>query len=234
MKLIHFFSHKKNLDLGQPSPAKGYIPEWYRAAESTYLESNGQEAAGLKKCAPYLDAMVSGYVVTTPVDIFVTEEIVEGEAEPQLKMSWNGPPSLDQFVKERPQDLGKTMPRPVGHHPNHLVWAGYWGMKTPRGWSLLVTHPLNRDDLPFRTTSGIIDSDEFYASGNIPFFMQKGFTGVIPEGTPIAQIIPIKRASWKMIPNNQGLVDFDVIHGKLARNPETLYKKSMWHRKEYN
>ena len=31
------------------------------------------------------------------------------------------------------------------------------------GWSILFTHPLNRDDLPFRTLSGIVDCDRFGA-----------------------------------------------------------------------
>jgi hypothetical protein len=33
-------------------------------------------------------------------------------------------------------------------------------------------------------------------SGNIPFFIKEGFSGVIPKGTPIAQVIPFKRESW--------------------------------------
>ena len=52
------------------------------------------------------------------------------------------------------------MPRPEGHHPNHLAFKGFWGMKTPKGWSLLVVHPLNRHDLPWTITSGIMDADD--------------------------------------------------------------------------
>ena len=32
---------------------------------------------------------------------------------------------------------------------------------------------------------------------NFPFFIKEGFTGLIPYGTPIVQIIPFKRDDWK-------------------------------------
>lgn len=228
MKLIRFFSKRDHkVGLGSPIPVKNIIPEWYRKAESTFFE-NGEQMPGLKKCMPYMDTMVSGYVLTLPMDIVVSES-ESGE----LKIGWTGPDDLANFIGQRPEELGSTMPRPAGHRKDHLVWSGFWGWKVPRGYSTLVTHPLNRFDLPFTTTSGIIDSDSFWASGNIPFFLKEGFTGIIPAGTPIAHILPIKRASWKMVIDS-GMSDFDKIQGGVVRNEKTPYKKIMWHRKEYN
>jgi hypothetical protein len=229
LKLIRFFTGKDFHELGKPSPIKNFIPEWYRKAETEYSIPNGETAPGLKKCIPYLDTMMSGYAILTPIDIFVGKN-----EDGSLKIEWNGPPSLGGFIGERPKELGATMPRPAGHHPNHLVWKGHWGIKTPRGWSLLMTHPLNRFDLPFTTTSGIIDSDKFSASGNIPFFIKEDFIGVIPAGTPIAQLIPIKRASWKGV-SDAGLRDLEQIQGTLVRKADRWsYKKLLWIRKEYN
>lgn len=228
MKIIRFFSPKSPENIGQPEPIKNFIPEWYRKAESTY-EENGVEHAGLKKCAPYLDAMMSGYAIVTPTDIFVSKN-----EDGSLKLGWNGTEVTANFIMERPKASGETMPRPEHHYPNHLVFSGLWGVKTPRGWSLLFTHPLNRQDLPFTTMSGIVDSDKFSASGNIPFFIKSDFTGVIPAGTPIAQLIPIKRAKWSMIKNDKGLWDLEHVQGEAARDPETSYKKKNWIRKVYN
>jgi hypothetical protein len=230
LKLIRFFAKNEVAEIGHsPLPLKRLVPEWYRQAESYWKSEDGHEGEGLKKCMPYMDTLMTGYAILTPYDIFVKEG-PKGE----LDLSWNAPESIPAFVAERPKELGSTMPRPAGHHPNHLVWSGVWGFKTPRGYSALVTHPLNRFDLPFTTTSGIIDSDEWYAPGNIPFFIKQGFTGVIPAGTPFAQVIPIKRNSWKMIGNDTGLQYADGHQGYLARQAETSYKKVMWHRKEYN
>ena len=224
MKLINFFAQKKYDDLGQPIPIKYALPEWWKRAES--VRSNGEP--GLKKCVPFMDAMLSGYTLTLPYDVFVAP-LENGE----IKITWSGPRELPDFIVEREGDLGATLPRPAGHASNHLVFKGVWGIKTPRGWSVLVTHPLNRFDLPFTTTSGIIDSDEFTGPGNIPFFIKEGFSGVIPKGTPIAQIIPIKRASWLMVNDSTGMADVEMIQGALVREPETLYKRIFWKRKDY-
>jgi hypothetical protein len=233
MKLFRFFAQDHIAEIGNgPVPMKKLVPEWYRKAES-YWEGmeNGQfvSGEGLKKCMPYMDTLISGYAILTPYDIFVKEK-----EDGTLDITWNAPDSIPAFVKERPVELGATMPRPAGHHPNHLVWSGVWGFKLPRGYSALMTHPLNRFDLPFTTTSGIMDSDKWFAPGNMPFFMKKGFTGVIPAGTPIAQLIPIKRKSWKMIQNDTGLQYSEDYHGNLARQADTSYKKAMWVRKEFN
>lgn len=227
MKLIHFFT-KADPAIGEPVPIKTLVPEWYKKAESSYVK-DGEINPGLKKCIPYLDALVSGYTYVTPFDITVARD-----ENNELKITWNGPPAQAGFVGERPNELGETMPRPDGYLKNHLIWSGFWGVKTPRGWSLLFTHPLNRQDLPFLTMSGIVDSDEFSASGNIPFFIKENFQGIIPAGTPICQLIPIKRSSWKMI-INKGMKQVEDIQGMLVRESEkTSYKKIFWKRKEYN
>jgi hypothetical protein len=239
MKLIHFFSEKKYLGLGQPEPTKKSIPEWYRKAESEY-DLDGQPSAGLKKCMPYMDTLVSGYLLKTPVNIYVKQiknksgVDFSGSGKSNISITWDGPSSLQGFIQERPADLGATMPRPAGHHENHLVFQGFWGIKTPRGWSTLMTHPLNRFDLPFTTTSGIVDSDKFFAPGNVPFFIKEGFEGMIPKGTPFLQLIPIKRADWKMVKNNKGLSDMNKIQGQWVRAKGFEYKKIMWDRKKYD
>jgi hypothetical protein len=240
MKLIRFFAEKQYFNLGQPMPTKKFIPEWYRKAESTYTDPSGEIGPGLKKCMPYMDTLVSGYVLRTPVNIYINEEKINsslshifGNVEGNLRIRWDGPESLANFIMERPEQSGATIPRPAGHYHNHLVFSEFWSAKTPRGWSMLMTHPLNRHDLPFTTVSGIIDSDKFWSPGNIPFFVKKGFSGMIPEGTPFAQLIPIKRSAWKMI-LDEGLADSNMKQASIVRNKGTEYKKIMWQRKKYD
>jgi len=232
MKIFKVFSRPGLREWGKPESSKGLVPEWYRKSENTYVvdeDPNKTENAGLKKCIPFLDALVSGYMLVTPVDIYVTKD-----EEGNPRFSWNGPGQLATFVDERPKQLGMTMPRPAGHHPNHLVFSGFWGFKTPKGWSSLVVHPLNRYDLPFTISSAIVDSDDFNAPGNVPFFIREDFEGVIPAGTPFAQIIPIKRSSWLLVDDTTGMSDSERVQGTLVRKPETLYKKIYWRKKDYS
>lgn len=230
LKIIRFFQRPEN-PTGYPKPAKGFIPDWYKKSETTYTDDQGNIYNGLKTCVPYLDGMIAGYMLVTPVNIYVNEN---NDDLSKLNIRWDGPDSLRNFVNERSSKSGAAMPRPAGHYPNHLIWQGYWTIKTPKNYSLLFTHPLNRHDLPFTTLSGLVDSDKFFASGNIPFFIKEGFTGIIPAGTPIAQLIPIKRDNWTSITNDAYLADKDLIHSSIVSNKETNYKKKFWQRKRYD
>jgi hypothetical protein len=73
-----------------------------------------------------------------------------------------------------------------------------WFYETPPGYSVLVTHPMNRYDLPFIVQSGIIEADIWGLPVFVAFFLNRNFRGTIPKGTPIFQMIPIKRDSWQM------------------------------------
>lgn len=229
MKIVRFFSKKEFQGLGQPALAKKFLPEWYKDSEITFFGQDGEEHSGLKRCVPFLDGMLSGYMLVTPFDIFISKK-----EDGSLDIQWNSSEHFDQFIGEREKALGEKIPRPAGHFPNHLAFRGVWGMKTPKNWSMLVTQPLNRFDLPWTITSAIMDSDKFSTSGNIPFFVREDFSGVVPAGTPFAQLIPIKRESWKSIMNDQGIVYLDDLQGSAVRSEGKSYKKLFWMKKDYS
>ena len=51
--------------------------------------------------------------------------------------------------------------------------------------------------MPIKTITGIIDTDSLKTFANSPFVIKEGFEGIIEKGTPMFQIIPFKRDSWK-------------------------------------
>jgi hypothetical protein len=229
MKLIRFTCSDNTYPLNVPIPAKKMIPQWYKDGETFYIEKNSQQpSAGLKTCMPFLDILTSGYLLVTPFDIFVGKK-----EDGSLSIEWNSPPTWEGFVAQRPYASGSTIPRPAGHMDGHFIWSNSWGWKTPRGYSTIVTHPFNRFDLPFTTMSGFMDSDKISVNGNVPFFLKEGFYGVIPEGTPYAQIIPVKRKSWKML-NNPSNFDLVTQQGAKIHSEKGYYKKKAWVRKEYS
>lgn len=246
MKKIKFVPSPGMEDILPPSPVKNFIPQWYKDGE-TYDE-NG--SAALKTCVPFLDAMLSGYVLTTIDDIRISKENdilyiedgaikEDGSFEPYKKRhSHNHEIKENQIssrlINERKTQTGTTIPRPEGHLHNHFVWSGKWGWKVPRGYSVLVTHPFNRFDLPFTTTTGIIDSDGWVPNGNIPFFLKNSFEGVILKNTPIAQIFPYKRDGWEMDINKILMSRHKVDQKSHADRKIGYYKKKYWNRKAYN
>lgn len=230
MKIIRFFAKKEYQSIGQPIAIKKLLPDWYRESEFDFVDPRtGELSEGLKRCVPFLDAMLSGYALVTPIDIFVSKN-----EDGSLKLGWNSSDIFADFITERPKGSGEKMPRPPGHYPNHLAFRGFWGFKTPRGYSLLITHPFNRHDLPWTITSGLVDADKYSTSGNIPFFIKEDFVGMIPAGTPFAQLVPIKRSKWSSIKNDQGLLYLEDIQGQIVRRPGKSYKKLFWQRKDFN
>lgn len=206
--------------LSVPKSAKSFIPDWYKKAEQP------GNLVTFKKCIPFLDAMMSGYIMELSQDIFI-EQTPNGPF-----ITWKTTPTP---VESRNKDASKGVPAPAGYDDTvNLAWASTYNFKTPIGYSVLVTHPFNRYDLPFVTLSGVVDADDVMHSGKIPFFIKENFEGIIPKGTPIAQLFPYKRESWG--------IEEDKTLNKLAEKSSWesstvfsgWYKKNRWFKKEYN
>lgn len=184
-----------------PKPAARYLPTWFRkmskftagTEQKPTLAKGGKSNLTLKNCPPFLDAMMFGYMVTLPCDIQVVKV-----APQQYKMTW----SADlQLIDSHPPAQTPGYPSESGTPLSAFKWLFPWGIETPPGYSVLVTHPQNRYDLPFRTFSGVVDTDTYNVPVNFPFEMVDHMVSldsfILKEGTPIAQIIPFKRDSWK-------------------------------------
>lgn len=213
-----------------PKPAKMYIPDWYKDIK-TNNDPNGQAPANnLKKCIPYLDALTTGYIQETWTEISIKQD---ANGMPTFNV-----PTFPKIIDIRPTVSVKV---PDIYYPVEFVWKLNWYPKLPKGWSAIITSPVNRIDLPFRSLTGILDSDVFYhvwpdqmnGGGNYPFFMNKGFEGVIPVGTPMYQIIPFKRENWKSVANKFSL-DEGLKRGfEIKKYINSAYKKQFWQKKSY-
>jgi hypothetical protein len=195
-KRVVVFKMRSKLDLDAvpfPVPAVSVIPQWYK--DMPVYTNNATRVrlrpstTSPKGCMPVLDALTAGYVMTTPHDIQV---IIENGSQEILS-----PPGVPSIIARRGADLADLMPAAAGFTTGRYIWHTPFAAELPKGYSMLYTHPLNQDNLPFRTSSGIMDSDIYPHSGSLPFGLQVGFEGVIPKGTPFVQLIPIKRESWK-------------------------------------
>ena len=220
--------------LTAPEPAKKHVPEWYRAL-SKFNKSNkditldpqnnlGTDGAQVstKMCMPFFDATTAGYMYVLEDDLYVD---LDEQGKPSL--SWKGEVML---ADKRPI---VDIVVPDNCHPIHYGWRMNWYYETPPGYSVLITHPMNRYDLPFYVQSGIVESDIWGLPVFIAFFLKRNFRGVIPKGTPIMQIIPFKRDDWEM-----EVVDTDEEldrHELRAENRRSrlygYYKKTAWRKK---
>ena len=184
-------------------PASEYVPKWYKdipvtADKKGLAFRDGISNASIRKCVPFLDAMTAGYIIQLSADVFITQDLVVDQETKEVK-------SIPYYSWGYGTELQFHSPAQVPGHPMNTKevpvpkFMSNWAIFTPPGYSCMFVHPLNRTDLPFRIMDGIVDTDTYHTSVNFPFTLKDpNFTGLIKAGTPIAQIIPFKRDSWRM------------------------------------
>jgi len=235
---INFIPATKNYKgmLLPPEPATKHLPKWYRQLAKfdksndeitldpqNNLGSDGAQVS-TKMCMPFFDATTAGYMYVLEDDLYVN---LDKDGKPSLSWSNNlmlvdTRPIIDIVV-------------PDNCHPIHYGWRMNWYYETPPGYSVLITHPMNRYDLPFYVQSGIVESDIWGLPVFIAFFLKRNFHGVIPKGTPIMQIIPFKRDNWELeVVNSDEELDK---HELMAENRRSMiygyYKKTAWRKKVF-
>lgn len=216
-RTITFTSTIPQYNIEKPFPSSRLVPEWYRK-----MPGSAEKVETVKKCVPILDALTAGYMITLPVDVHFNGED---------KTFWYDAPfsiNSDHFYV---QTQGVEIGDEFDQQPHK--WINPWLIQTPKGYSCMFVHPLNRMDLPFRSFTGIVDTDKHPLAINFPFVMKKEFSGVIPAGTPIIQIIPFKRDAWssKTIDNKPWKDHPEAF--EVENPPFNWYKRKWWTRKIY-
>jgi hypothetical protein len=238
-RVIKFFPRSQVSELidKQPDPARLHIPEWYKnmpGSHATGQEAKWRYTATAKRCTPMMDAFTSGYIVTFPQDIGFAE--IQGQQLPQFgfQAQVEGV-NLRALEPESPHRVA-GLPVPKGYSELPYRVSTTSKVSTPPGYSILVTHPFNRYDLPFLTLTGVVDVDDpgFNGDLTITMYVRKDFEGVIEQGTPLAQIFPFKRenwiSEWGTAPSPAEIVKArHQIMGKLIRS----YQTQFWKKKSY-
>lgn len=233
-----------------PGPTQNVMPDWYKEADRFAKRPDGEywkatkdicpvpkegttddygKIPTWKACPAIMDAFATGYVFKTPCD---------------LKFFKNKFGKIDVEISDKKyQDFcTKRTPMPQFEHPkgfykDHFAWSSPWGLELPEGYSALFMTPMNRFDLPFLNTTGVVDSDKVHLLGSFPFFIAEGWEGIIPAGTPYLQVLPFKREDWE---HKIDILEPSKIYGKIVdnanfyRQPDGgVYIKKVWKRREY-
>jgi len=188
---IIFTNVSSFIDLEKPIPASKDIPNWYAGLNSylggkTSLYNNYKAGSTIKKCMPVFDSIVSGYLIKSATDVFVT--VKDGVSN----FEW---PSLDTILFH---PIEQAPNHPYSNGQDYPKWRNMWSIKTPKGYSTLFVQPFHRESV-FTILPGVVDTDQYTVPVHFPFVLNNiNFQGIIPKGTPIAQVIPFKRNDWCM------------------------------------
>ena len=176
-----------------PKPASDCIPLWYKEMSSYIGEikqpnGEGSTSATIKRCMPVFDSIVAGYILFTPVDVWVSQR----DGQPWYEWPSFGP------IQFHPINQAPNHPSKGGHKVSYPKWINSWAIKTKPGYSTLFVQPFHRESV-FSILPAIVDTDKYDAPVNFPFVLNNiKYKGLIPAGTPMAQVIPFKRDSWEM------------------------------------
>jgi hypothetical protein len=175
-----------------PKPAEKTIPEWYQKITRGYpqgaklTEAQMRTNGTIKRCMPVFDSMTAGYLLYTHADVYVTQK----DNLPYYE--W----VTDDLIKFHAIEQAPN--HPTANGAPYPKWINPFSIQTPKGYSVLITAPKHRESV-FTILDAIVDTDTYFNCINFPFVLNDvKFQGYIPAGTPLAQVIPFKRESWKM------------------------------------
>jgi len=221
------------------SPAKSFVPDWYKDTDrfANGIKEIKRQPAPLtfKMCPVFGESFFTGYTIPLTVDLAVEQNNgttnISWGAKPFANIQY---PEIGQPISIRSEEGNEKLPVPMGCSSTHFIWHTRHIYKIPKGYSALYTHPLNRYDLPFYTLSAIIDGEMTVPAGSIPVFFSSTFEGIIPAGTPIAQIILFKTENWESEYDASLLKEADVNNIRSLSKAYGYYKKTFWKKKTYS
>lgn len=183
--------------LPKPIPAGQALPQWLSTmpGEVAAPSLGGAEVRTLKHCPPIIDALRLGVLILCPTDITVKDGHVSWD--------WDTPILPDADISRAP--VGVHVPEqasgtPMAQDDIIIKFVNYWTLQSDPGWSLMFTHPFGYTDLPFKTLSGVVDCDLFKDGYvHFPALLDPTFDGVIAQGTPIAQVVPVQKKTQLIV-----------------------------------
>lgn len=212
-----------------PFPANRAVPQWLKDMPiDRPLEAQrptGPETIPVptvKQCPPFIEAMTCGYMIPLAGDVTFRMDATGG-----LTFTAAG------------KIIGTQHPLQTQGSPFQgkqiVKFMNPWVVKTPPGYSALFLQPPNQFELPFQVLAGLVETDTYYRPVHFPSvcLMRPGTTVSLKRGTPIAQVIPVKREDWQSqaVPWDR---DARVrIEQEMAADRHTFYKDRFWVKKSY-
>lgn len=233
-----------------PMPASKYIPDWYKNIpkytnnDKKFSLKNNIRNQTVKSCLPVLDSFTTGYMFVLNCDIQVNRN---SDGSVQINSAFGdrnissdrtkfGVPAAVLSRKQNSEqkvDESCAWSDIEGYDPLEFNWFPSWNVRTPKGYSAIFCHPINRIDLPFYTLGGIIDTDGWGDAGSHPFLLKKGWEGIIKKGTPIFQVIPFKRDNWQNKVDKTMIKEYNKQISKRDSFLYDYYKKFVWNSKNF-
>jgi hypothetical protein len=198
-EIIEFYCHP-NLEgiIPEPKPAAKCMPDWFKRVKptcDTSRDESGMAGLTVKKCMPVLDVMSEGFIIPLQGDVHVNSNSDCSIVSAKKLRSH----SFEVVQYHDIQQIGgKTAP---GFPAPPLKFINHWVIKTAPGWSALFVSPINHLNPHFTCLGGLVDTDTYCKEVNFPaIWHTKNADITFKAGTPLVQVIPIKRNMYDKTP----------------------------------
>lgn len=225
---IEFLCYKEDVGvIPEPYPARKYMPRWFKKLPQRIEKKNTLNNATLKRCAPFIDAMSVGWILPLAADV----DIQTNDDASGVTYSSNFHRNIiENHAME--QISTDEAPNPMFPKPP-MKFLNWWAIRVPKDYSILFIPPINRPEPRFTCFSGFVECDRYFQFINFPFvFNIKNYTGIIKAGTPLMQVIPIRRDTLIKETTIRGFNDDDYadleksVHRKNSQ--ESYYRDQLW------
>lgn len=226
--VIEFYCHPSYEGvIPEPIQASKKIPDWWKKLGDTFdgkRDSFGAPPMTAKKCMPLLDCMSLGYIIPLQGDIHV----ITNNDKSIIKAT--GPTEIPLVEFHNINQIGGKKNAP-GAPTDPIKFINHWVIKTAPGWSSLFIPPINHMNPNFTCLGGLVDTDRYPKEVNFPaIWHTANFDDKIRAGTPLVQVIPVKRDSFPKKPSVRKMSTAEF--NEIERIRKTQQSRSSYYSKE--
>jgi hypothetical protein len=198
-KIEFFTEHEGILDF-PPIAARKVLPGWFKQmAPSIELPPNNSRFpfgiskklrlsnvnATIRRCPGVISYLSEGYLVPLWTDFLVQ---IRGET-----VYCAGSNELAKASPHSKDMQYSTMPLPDDYLKDSVKFINPWKVRTPPGWSVLISQPFYQFENRFTAVPGVIDSDVYHHM-HVNTFFRKGDTDhQLKMGMPFIHVLPFQR-----------------------------------------
>lgn len=175
-----------------PKPANKVVPEWYK--EMPLRRKNAFEKIDvptIKHCMPVQDLITSGYIIFNTYEV-----ILQAIPNPAKYADFTVNVPHKKYVGGHHHEQCPVALDGAAKH--YFKIAQPWMIKTPPGYSCLITQPFYELEERYQLLPAIVDTDQHDLLVELPGYLTSEKEVKIESGAPLIQVIPFKREDWDM------------------------------------
>ncbi len=228
-------------EIAPPLPASRCMPSSFDSMPLHVKEFNHRDrldqtshgAGTLRRCPGVADYMKIGYILPLWADYIIEYDSGRGE------LNWSSPsPWAKISFHSISQVEGTDLAAAVRPYRGVIKFESPWRVMLPKGYTSLMISPFfDAFTAPYQIVPGVVDHDDFHVSNVLAVWRLHGSGRLLlRRGTPLAQIIPIKREGFEseVRTMNDGDKKRFEMEKLVNESHQGEYRKTFWKKKHYN